>query len=159
MYVVNETKPAWSPKLVIQEFKDQIKSIQVLKLRIDQLKERAHGILKLVRACRTSARHSHNLRRLRQVTYGSQIFNNISIRQARLTIEQAERNMGISALQRYDTYLSYQQGESMHRISTLNTIFLPLSLTTVSSRDRARPFFLEELTTIPGISWHELQGD
>ena len=48
MYVVNGTKPAWGPKLVIQELKDHIKSIQVLKMRIDQLKERANGILNLV---------------------------------------------------------------------------------------------------------------
>ena len=56
----------------------------------------------------------------------------MNIHQARLSIAQAERTMEMSALQRYDTYLSYQQGESMRRISILATIFLPISVATVS---------------------------
>lgn len=43
-YAVNGTKPSWCPKLVNQEIKDQIKSVQLLKIRTDQLRSRAHGL-------------------------------------------------------------------------------------------------------------------
>lgn len=49
MYVVDGTKPTWGPKDVCQELRDQIKSVQILKIRTDQLKSRTQGISDLVR--------------------------------------------------------------------------------------------------------------
>ncbi len=48
MCVVDGAKPAWYPKVFQQELKDHIKSFNVLMLRIDQLEERANGILQPV---------------------------------------------------------------------------------------------------------------
>ncbi|KAK3385836.1 hypothetical protein B0H63DRAFT_188071 [Podospora didyma] len=102
-YLIDGTKPTWGPKLVHQEIRDQIKTVDVLKIRTDQLKTRANGISEL-------------------------IFNNINVRQARLTIQQSARSMEMAALQRYDASLSFKQGESMRQLSLLAAVFLPLTL-------------------------------
>lgn len=48
MYVIDGTKPEWSPRVVHQELKDQVKSIKVLKIRTEQIRSRAQGLSDLV---------------------------------------------------------------------------------------------------------------
>ena len=47
-YVSRGTKPEWGPSLVLAELGTQIRSIQILRIRADQLRSRANGILELV---------------------------------------------------------------------------------------------------------------
>ncbi|KXX76286.1 hypothetical protein MMYC01_206937 [Madurella mycetomatis] len=117
MYVIDGTKPEWSPRVVHQELKDQVKSIKVLKIRTEQIRSRAQGLSDL-------------------------IFNIVSIRQARLAIQQSERSNEMAALQRYDAKLSFNQGEAMKKISILAAIFLPLTLS----------------TSLLGMNAHEING-
>lgn len=60
------------------------------------------------------------------------MFSRITIRQAQLNTEQAQRSVEIAMLTRVDTKATLDQGRSMKRLSLVAGLFLPASTIAVS---------------------------
>ncbi|GAB7354092.1 hypothetical protein MBLNU459_g4660t2 [Dothideomycetes sp. NU459] len=122
MYVLNGTKENWRPTVAEQELGDLIKSVKFLRTRLDTLSKRAVNILNFM-------------------------ISSISMRQAQLSFEQAERSTEMARLTRLDTRTTLEQGREIKRLTILAGLFLPPSTLAVGAESNLPSVKLELLNT------------
>lgn len=119
-YVTYLTSPITHPETNIvpsifhQDLVQEGDALGFVDLRLRALRDRTVSVLEMVRSFSISTGFKRSLAHI------VQILSLNSIRQARLAGEMAQ-------LQREDTLVSLDQGESIRRLTLLNMAFLPLS--------------------------------